>query len=77
MIQRDERRVSDEDVSKVFETPSEVVSAGIEILDGVIENLSKERDERRREPVGEGGVGDSVTLRDFDKPFEECLNRAV
>ncbi|GAA0472559.1 hypothetical protein GCM10008985_31630 [Halococcus dombrowskii] len=36
VVERDERSVADEDVSKVFETASELVSAGIEILDGIV-----------------------------------------
>ena len=47
VVQRDERRVGDENVSKVFETPSKIVSSGIKILDSVIEDLSKECDKRR------------------------------
>ena len=46
-VQIDDGTVDNENVSKSFETAVQVGSAGIEILDGVIENLSKERNERR------------------------------
>ena len=42
VVERDKCGIVDEDVSKLFETPAELVSTEIEILDGVIENLSQE-----------------------------------
>jgi hypothetical protein len=42
LIQRNEGGVNDEDISEPIEASSEVVSPRIEILDSVIENLSKE-----------------------------------
>jgi hypothetical protein len=34
VVERDERSIADEDVSKLFETAAELVATGIEILDG-------------------------------------------
>jgi hypothetical protein len=47
LIERDNRGVDDENVSKSFETSGKPGLARIEILDGVIENFSKECNEHR------------------------------
>ena len=74
VVERDERSIADEDVSKVFETASELVSAGIEILDGVIEDLSEEGNESGRESSVERGIREFGEISHFDVAFEERLN---
>ena len=58
-IQRDERSVNDEDISKVFETPSELVSVGVEILDR--ESLAR-GNESRLEPLVKRCVREGVAV---------------
>ena len=42
VVERDERRTADEEVSRAFEIPTaELVATRIEIVDGVIEDLSE------------------------------------
>jgi len=53
LVQRDDGCVSDEDVSKAFEVAVQGPPSSIEILDSVIENLSKERNKARFEPLVE------------------------
>jgi len=77
LVQRDDGSVSDENVSKAFETAVQVGSSGVEILDGVMENLSKEGNEARFEPVMERCVGEFVAISHFDVAFEKRLQRAV
>jgi hypothetical protein len=73
LVQRNDGSVGNEDVSKSFETSVQLGSSGIEILDGVIENLSKECNESRLEPVVERRVGALITVSHLDVAFEKCL----
>ena len=50
VVERDERSIADEDVSKLFEAAAELVATGIEILDDAIEDLSEEGNESGRKP---------------------------
>ena len=76
-VQIDDGSVGDENVSKSVKTAVQVGSAGVEILDGVIENLSKERNERRLKPLMKRGVREFVTVSHLDVAFEKGLERAV
>ena len=62
LIERDDRRVDDEDVSKSFETSGQLGLPRVEILDGVIENLSKECNESRFEPAVKRRIREFVTV---------------
>jgi hypothetical protein len=76
VVERDERSIADEDVSEGFETAAELVATGIEILDGVIEDLSQEGNESGREPPVERGIAELGELSHFDVAFEERLDGA-
>ncbi|ELY36168.1 hypothetical protein C498_02855, partial [Haloferax volcanii DS2] len=75
LIQRNDGCVSNEDVSKAFETSVQVCSSGIEILDGVIENLSEECNESRFEPVVKRRVGELIAVSHLDVAVEKRLQR--
>ena len=77
LVQRDDGCVSAEDVSKSVETSVQVGSSGIEILDGIIENLSKESDEPRFDSLVKRCIGEVVTVSHLDVAFEKGLDRAV
>ena len=77
VVERDERSIADEDVSEGFETAAELVATGIEILDGVIEDLSQEGNEPGREPPVERGIAELGELSHFDVAFEERLDGAL
>jgi hypothetical protein len=77
LVQRNDGCVGDEDVSKAFETSVQVGSSGVEILDSVIENLSKECNKARFEPVVERRVREFIAVSHFDVAFEKRLQRAV
>lgn len=71
-VQRDNGRGGNKGVSKAFDTSVQVDSSGIEIVDDTID-LSKERNERRFEPL----VERCVTVNHLDVAFENCLEGAV
>ena len=76
-VQRDDGGVGDEDVSNPFETSVEVCTSCIEILDGVSENLSKERNEARFELFVERRVRKVVTVSHLDVAFKKRPERSV
>ena len=77
LVQRNDSRVGNKDVSKAFETSVQLDSSGIEILNGVIENLSKECNEARFKPLVERRLREFVAVSHLDVAFEKCLERAV
>ena len=74
VVERDERGIADENVSKLFETSAELVATGIEILDSIIEDLSEEGNESGRESSMERGMREFGEISHFDIAFEERLN---
>ena len=76
-VQRNDGGISDQDVSKPFETSVEVISTCVEILDSIIENLSKERNEARFELFVERRVRKVVTVSHLDVAFKKRPERSV
>src|SRR6056297_1363861 len=77
LIKRVDRSVNDEDVSKSFEPSGKLGLARVEILDGVIENLSKECNEPRFEPAVKRRIREFVTVSHLDVAFEKRLNGSI
>ncbi len=77
LIERNDGGVNDEDVSNDFETSTEVGSARVKILDGVIENLAEESNESWFKPPLEGRIDKFVTASHLDVAFEKRLDISV
>ena len=58
LIERGDGHIDEEHVAEAIETPPQLIAAGREVLDRVIEDLAEELTERGDEPVVKGSVGE-------------------
>ena len=77
-IECNDRRVRDENIPKFIKAAVETVVGRREIVEGMVENFTEKRRERRPEPPVEGGIRESaVTTDELEVALSERFERTV
>lgn len=76
-IERDDRRVREEDIAELIQTAVETVVGGREVFEGMIEDFSKKCGECNCKPTVEGGIREVELATDaLEVALAECFERA-